>query len=119
MADLRTRYLGLELRSPLVASTGVHRATDVVKVLLAGADVAMMTSALLRDGPDHLRRLETQVRDWMDRHGFETRRAAPGPAQPAVGPRPGRLRAGQLHQDPRLPPRAGVDVTAASAMGRP
>jgi dihydroorotate dehydrogenase (fumarate) len=44
----------------------------VLKVLLAGADVAMMTSALLRNGPDHLRPLEVQVRDWMDRHGFET-----------------------------------------------
>jgi len=59
-------------RVSLAASTGVHTATDVVKVLLAGADVAMMTSALLRNGPDHLRLLEVQVRDWMDRHGFET-----------------------------------------------
>ena len=41
-------------------------------MLLAGADVAAMTSALLRNGPDHLRPLEVQVRDWMDRHGFET-----------------------------------------------
>jgi dihydroorotate dehydrogenase (fumarate) len=59
-------------RVSLAASTGVHSATDVLKVLLAGADVAMMTSALLRNGPDHLRPLEVQVRDWMDRHGFET-----------------------------------------------
>jgi dihydroorotate dehydrogenase (fumarate) len=59
-------------RVSLAASTGVHTATDVLKVLLAGADVAMMTSALLRNGPDHLRPLETQVRDWMDRHGHET-----------------------------------------------
>jgi dihydroorotate dehydrogenase (fumarate) len=56
----------------LAASTGVHTATDVLKVLLAGADVAMMTSALLRNGPDHLRPLETQVRDWIDGHGFDT-----------------------------------------------
>jgi dihydroorotate dehydrogenase (fumarate) len=56
----------------LGASTGVHTATDVLKVLLAGADVAMMTSALLRHGPDHLRSLEVQVRDWMDRHRYET-----------------------------------------------
>ncbi|HEU4896938.1 MAG TPA: dihydroorotate dehydrogenase-like protein, partial [Actinomycetota bacterium] len=59
-------------RVSLAASTGVHTATDVLKVLLAGADVAMLTSALLRNGPDHLRPLEVQVRDWMDRHGFET-----------------------------------------------
>jgi dihydroorotate dehydrogenase (fumarate) len=39
---------------------------------LAGADVAMLTSALLRYGPDHLRQLEVQVRDWMDRHHHET-----------------------------------------------
>jgi dihydroorotate dehydrogenase (fumarate) len=56
----------------LAASTGVHTGEDVLKVLLAGADVAMMTSALLRHGPDHLRRVEVGVGDWMDGHGFET-----------------------------------------------
>jgi dihydroorotate dehydrogenase (fumarate) len=56
----------------LAASTGVHTAEDVVKVLLAGADVAMTTSALLRHGPDHLRLLESGLRDWMDRHHYET-----------------------------------------------
>jgi dihydroorotate dehydrogenase (fumarate) len=76
-------------RVSLAASTGVHSATDVLKVLLAGADVAMMTSALLRNGPDHLRPLEVQVHDWMDRHSFETveqlrgrlsQRSVPNPA---------------------------------------
>jgi dihydroorotate dehydrogenase (fumarate) len=56
----------------LAASTGVHTAEDVVKALLAGADVAMMTSALLGNGPDHLRPLESGLRDWMDRHRYET-----------------------------------------------
>jgi dihydroorotate dehydrogenase (fumarate) len=56
----------------LAASTGVHTGEDVLKVLLAGADVAMMTSALLRHGPDHLRRVEVGVGDWMDGHGYET-----------------------------------------------
>jgi dihydroorotate dehydrogenase (fumarate) len=56
----------------LAASTGVHTAPDVVKVLLAGADVAMMTSALLHNGPDHLRLVELRLRDWMDRHRYET-----------------------------------------------
>jgi dihydroorotate dehydrogenase (fumarate) len=76
-------------RVSLAASTGIHTATDVLKVLLAGADVAMMTSALLRNGPDHLRPLEVEVRDWMDEHGFETveqlrgqlsQRSVPNPA---------------------------------------
>jgi dihydroorotate dehydrogenase (fumarate) len=56
----------------LAASTGVHTATDVAKVLLAGADVAMMTSALLRNGPDHLRSLEVRLGDWMDGHRYGT-----------------------------------------------
>ena len=56
----------------LAASTGVHAAAEVVKVLLAGADVAMMTSALLANGPDHLRRVELGLRDWMDRHRYGT-----------------------------------------------
>jgi dihydroorotate dehydrogenase (fumarate) len=59
-------------RVSLAASTGVHTASDVLKVLLAGADVAMMTSALLANGPDHLRPLEVQLRDWLDGHGVET-----------------------------------------------
>ena len=73
----------------LAASTGVHTAEDVLKVLLAGADVAMMTSALLHNGPDHLRTVEVGLRDWMDRHGYETvdqlrgrlsQRSVPNPA---------------------------------------
>ena len=59
-------------RVSLAASTGVHTTEDVLKVLLAGADVAMMTSALLRNGPDHLRAVEVGLRDWLDGHGYET-----------------------------------------------
>jgi dihydroorotate dehydrogenase (fumarate) len=56
----------------LAASTGVHTTEDVVKVLLAGADVAMMTSALLRHGPNHLSELEAGLRDWLGRHGHQS-----------------------------------------------
>jgi dihydroorotate dehydrogenase (fumarate) len=72
----------------LAASTGVHTAGDVLKVLLAGADVAMMTSALLRNGPDHLRPLQVQVRDWMDRHGYETLDQFRGRLSQRSGPDP-------------------------------
>jgi dihydroorotate dehydrogenase (fumarate) len=54
----------------LAASTGVHTAADVVKVLLAGADVAMMTSALLRHGPEHLTVVEAGLRDWLEGRGM-------------------------------------------------
>jgi len=61
-----------EVPASLAASTGVHTAADVVKVLLAGADVAMMTSALLRHGPEHLTAVETGLRDWLEEHGMQT-----------------------------------------------
>jgi dihydroorotate dehydrogenase (fumarate) len=54
----------------LAASTGVHTAADAIKVLMAGADVAMMTSALLRHGPDHLSAVEAGLRDWLEGRGM-------------------------------------------------
>src|SRR5512132_1095393 len=56
----------------LAASSGVHTAHDAVKALLAGADVAMMTSALLRHGPEHLTVVEAGLRDWLEEHGMQT-----------------------------------------------
>jgi dihydroorotate dehydrogenase (fumarate) len=61
-----------EVPASLAASTGVHTATDAIKVLMAGADVAMMTSALLRHGPDHLRAVEGGMQEWLDEHGMES-----------------------------------------------
>jgi dihydroorotate dehydrogenase (fumarate) len=49
----------------LAATSGIHTGTDAVKALLVGADVTMMTSALLRHGPQHVRTVETQLVEWM------------------------------------------------------
>jgi dihydroorotate dehydrogenase (fumarate) len=54
----------------LAASTGVHTGEDAAKLLLVGADVAMMTSALLRRGPEHLTTVEAGLRAWLDRHRY-------------------------------------------------
>jgi dihydroorotate dehydrogenase (fumarate) len=59
-----------QLPVSLAASTGVHTAADAIKVLMAGADVAMMTSALLRHGPDHLSAVEAGLRDWLEGRGM-------------------------------------------------
>jgi dihydroorotate dehydrogenase (fumarate) len=56
----------------LAATSGVHRATDVVKLLLAGADVTMLCSVLLRDGIDHLRVIEREMEKWMEKHDYES-----------------------------------------------
>ncbi|HDZ20016.1 hypothetical protein LCGC14_0335350 [marine sediment metagenome] len=41
------------VKASLAASTGIHTAEDAAKMILAGADVVMMTSALLKNGPTH------------------------------------------------------------------
>jgi dihydroorotate dehydrogenase (fumarate) len=49
----------------LAATSGAHSGTDVLKGLMVGADVVMMTSALLRHGPEHAATVETELRAWM------------------------------------------------------
>lgn len=71
-ADLRLPLRWIAILRPqvgpavsLAASSGVHTGADVAKELLVGADVAMMASALLLNGPEHVRAVETELRAWM------------------------------------------------------
>jgi dihydroorotate dehydrogenase (fumarate) len=50
----------------LAVSTGVQTVDDVVKCLLAGADAVMTTSALLREGIDHMSTMTNGLRQWME-----------------------------------------------------
>jgi dihydroorotate dehydrogenase (fumarate) len=59
-----------QVRFSLAASTGVETADDVAAYLLAGADVVMTTSALLRHGPGHVTALLDGLTAWMDRKGI-------------------------------------------------
>jgi len=56
----------------IAATTGVEDPADVVKYLLAGADVVMTASALLRHGTEHAGVLLNGLSDWMKRKGFAT-----------------------------------------------
>ena len=56
----------------LAATSGVHSGADVIKALIVGADVAMTTSALLRNGPTHLRAIETELVEWLEEHEYES-----------------------------------------------
>ncbi len=60
------------VRASLAATTGVEGAADLVAYLLAGADVVMTASALLRHGPEHAGVLLDGLSDWMGRKGFAT-----------------------------------------------
>lgn len=56
----------------LAATSGIHRATDAIKMLMAGADVTMMCSALLRHGVKHIATVENEIRAWMEEHDYES-----------------------------------------------
>jgi dihydroorotate dehydrogenase (fumarate) len=60
----------LAARASLAATTGIHSGADVAKALLVGADVAMMTSAILRHGPEHILTVEADLRAWMEEHEY-------------------------------------------------
>ena len=68
-------WIGLlcgRIKANLAGSSGVHGPEDVVKLLLVGADVTMMCSALLRNGIGHLADLETALGQWMEKHGCKS-----------------------------------------------
>jgi len=56
------------VKADLAASSGVHSSEDVVKLLLVGADVTMMCSALLRNGIGYLHDLESGLVQWLEKH---------------------------------------------------
>jgi dihydroorotate dehydrogenase (fumarate) len=56
----------------IAATSGISSGADALKALMVGADVAMMTSALLRHGPGHVRAVESEMRAWMDQHEYES-----------------------------------------------
>ena len=60
------------VNASLAATTGVGTSADVAKYLLAGADVVMTASALLRHGPEYATELLDGLSAWMARKRFET-----------------------------------------------
>ncbi|MBV9195901.1 MAG: dihydroorotate dehydrogenase-like protein, partial [Solirubrobacterales bacterium] len=60
-----------KVRASLAATSGVEVAADMARYLLAGADVVMSTSALLRHGPGYAAELLDGLTAWMSRKGFD------------------------------------------------
>ena len=60
------------LNSSLAGTSGVHRSTDVLKMLMAGADVTMLCSVLLRHGVKQIGVIERGLATWMEEHEYES-----------------------------------------------
>jgi len=72
---LPMRWIALlhgRINASLAATSGIHRATDALKMLMAGADVTMLCSVLLRRGIDHIRVIEREMLEWMEEHEYES-----------------------------------------------
>jgi dihydroorotate dehydrogenase (fumarate) len=77
------------IKADLALTGGVHTATDVIKSMMAGAKVAMMTSALLKRGISYLDTLATELLVWMGDHEYDSIRQMQGSMSRNSVPQPG------------------------------
>jgi dihydroorotate dehydrogenase (fumarate) len=59
-----------KLRASFAATSGIHRASDVLKMLMAGADVTMLCSTLIRHGVRQIGVIERDLVAWMEEHEY-------------------------------------------------
>lgn len=72
----------------LAATTGVHEAAEALKLILAGADVVMMASALLRHGASHLGQVVAGIESWLSQHEYSSVAQAKGSLSHSNSPHP-------------------------------
>lgn len=72
---LPMRWIGIlygKIKASLAATSGIHTAEDVLKLVMVGADVTMMCSSLLLHGPEHISKVLNNMKHWMDEHEYES-----------------------------------------------
>src|SRR5690349_20363383 len=77
-----------QVKADLGLTGGIHAATDVVKAMMAGAKVAMMTSALLKRGINYLDTLATELLIWMGEHEYDSIKQMQGSMSRNAVPQP-------------------------------
>jgi dihydroorotate dehydrogenase (fumarate) len=80
-ALLRVRWAALlhgRVKLSLAVTGGFHNAEDMLKALLAGADVTHLCSSLLEHGPQHLARVLEDMNHWLDDHEYASVRQLKG-----------------------------------------
>lgn len=88
---LPLRWIALlhgKVNASLALSSGVHSAQDALKGLLTGADVTMMTSALLDHGPEYLTTVIDGVAQWLHEHEYVSVEQAKGSLSEQAAPDP-------------------------------
>jgi dihydroorotate dehydrogenase (fumarate) len=82
-ADMRLplHWIGIlygKIRASLAATRGIYQAQDVIKLAMAGADVTMLCSALMRYGITHIQRIEMDLVAWLGQHHHKSLRELKG-----------------------------------------
>jgi len=75
MTRLPLRWIAIlhgQIKISLAATSGIQEARDVVKMLMAGADVTMVCSALLSKGISHATCILKDLEQWMQEHGYDS-----------------------------------------------
>lgn len=61
-----------KMEADLAATSGIHTAEDVIKMIMAGADVTMMCSALLQNGAERIGKVLADMIHWLEEHEYES-----------------------------------------------
>jgi dihydroorotate dehydrogenase (fumarate) len=72
---LPLRWIALlysRVRASLAATSGIHRGSDVLKMLMAGADVTMLCSTIIRHGIPQIAIIERDLVQWLEEHEYES-----------------------------------------------
>jgi dihydroorotate dehydrogenase (fumarate) len=72
---LPLRWIALlysRVKASLAGTSGIHRASDVLKMLMAGADVTMLCSTIIRHGIPQIAIIERDLVAWLNEHEYES-----------------------------------------------
>lgn len=61
-----------KVKADLAATSGIYTEEDVLKMIMAGANVTMMLSSLLKFGVGHIADVTTRMKAWMEEHEYES-----------------------------------------------
>jgi len=60
------------IKADLAATSGIHTGTDVIKMMMVGANVAMLCSSLLKHGINHVKNIEDHMKQWMRENDYKS-----------------------------------------------
>jgi dihydroorotate dehydrogenase (fumarate) len=72
---LALHWIGIlygKIRANLAATSGIYQAYDVIKMVMTGADVTMLCSALMRHGITHIQKIEMETAAWLKDHRYNS-----------------------------------------------